>query len=76
MDGEPIVAPSAYRHGVSEQDIRHAHSHPLRVFELDEGFTLVVGANQAAISYEVGVVQGELAPVVVYATRAREKFLR
>jgi hypothetical protein len=46
------------------------------VFELDEGLTMVIGANQAAIIYEIGVVDGLLAPVVVHAMKARDNFLR
>ena len=61
---------------MSEADIRHAYAHPLRVFDLDEGFTMVIGANQAAIIYEIGVVDGVTAPVVVHAMKARDKFLR
>jgi hypothetical protein len=49
---------------------------PIRVFDLDEGFTLVIGANPAALLLEVGVVEGATAPVVVHAMRARDKFLR
>lgn len=61
---------------VSDEDIRHAYAHPIRVFELDEGFTMIIGANQAAIIYEIGVVDGVAACVVVHAMRARNKFLR
>jgi hypothetical protein len=71
-----VIAESARKHGVSDDDIRHAYAHPIRVFELDEGFTMIIGANQAAIIYEIGVVDGVLSPVVVYAMRARDKFLR
>lgn len=73
---EPIIAASARKHGVSDDDMLHAYAHPLRVFELDEGFTMVVGASRAAIVYEIGVVDGVLAPVIVHAMRARDKFLR
>lgn len=76
MAGEPIIAPSARRHGVSDDDIRHAYEHPIRVFDLDDGFTMIIGANAAAIIYEIGVVDGVPAPVIVHAMRAREKFLR
>jgi hypothetical protein len=48
----------------------------MRVFELDEGFTMIIGANQAAIMFEIGVDDGVPAPVVVHAMRARDKFLR
>jgi hypothetical protein len=71
-----IVAESAYRHGVSDKDIRHADANPIRVFDLDEGFTMIIGANLAAIIYEIGVVEGVAAPVVVHAMKAREKSLR
>ena len=43
---------------------------------MDEGFTMVIGANHAAIVFEIGVVDGIEAPVIVHAMRAREKFLR
>lgn len=54
----------------------HAYSNPFRVFELDEGLTMLIGANQAAIIFEVGGVDGAQAPVIVHAMRARGKFLR
>jgi hypothetical protein len=72
----PVIAASARRHGVSDEDMLHAYSHPMRIFELDEGLTMIIGANQAAIIYEIGVVDGAPAPVIVHAMRAREKFLR
>lgn len=49
---------------------------PIRIFDLDEGFTMIIGANRAAIIYEIGVVGGVPAPVVVHAMKARDKFLR
>lgn len=73
---EPIIADSARKHGVSDEDMLHAYRNPMRVFELDEGFTMVIGANLAAIIFEVGIVGGTEAPVIVHAMRAREKFLR
>ena len=76
MGVEPIIADSARKHGVSDEDILHAYANPMRVFELDDGFTMVIGANQAAIIFEIGVVDGVQAPVIVHAMRAREKFLR
>lgn len=71
-----VIAASAHKHGVSDEDIWHVYTHPIRVFELDEGFTMVIGANPAAIMYEIGVVDGVAASVVVHAMKARNKFLR
>lgn len=72
----PSLRQVPHRHGVSDANIRPAYSHPIRVFELDEGFTMVIGVDQAANVYEIGIVAGMTAPVVVHAMRARERFLR
>lgn len=76
QEHEPLIAPSARKHGVADRDMLHAYRHPFRLFELDDGFTMVIGANDTAIVFEVGVVEGREAPVIVHAMRAREKFLR
>lgn len=75
--GSPIIAPSALkRGGVAEEEIVRAYRNPVRVWDLGDGFIMVVGPNQAAIFLEVGYVEGEQAHVIVHAMRAREKFLR
>jgi hypothetical protein len=43
---------------------------------LGDGFTMIVGPNDAAIFLEVGYVEGEQVHVIVHTMRAREKFLR
>jgi hypothetical protein len=73
---EPVIAPSARKHGISDEDIRHAFANPVRVFELDDGFVMLIGANTAAVLLEIGVVEATTGLVVVHAMRAREKFLR
>ena len=75
MDG-PLIAPSALKHGVSEDEIIHAYRSPVRIWDLGDGFTMIVGPTRAASFLEVGYVQGEHVHVVVHAMRAREKFLR
>jgi len=73
---EPIVAGSALTHGLKEQDILHAYRQPIRIWDLGDGFTMMVGATATASILEVGSIQGETAVVSVHAMRAREKFLR
>ncbi|CCH76656.1 conserved hypothetical protein [Nostocoides japonicum T1-X7] len=73
---KPLIAPSALKHGLGPDEIRHAYHHPVRVWDLGDGFTMIVGPNQAAILLEVGYVEGEHAHVVVHAMLARGKFLR
>jgi hypothetical protein len=76
MVDDLVIAPSALNHGISEEDIVHAYRNPLRVWDLGDGFTMIVGPNRAAIFLEVGYVQGGQVHVVVHAMIAREKFLR
>ena len=75
MDG-PLIAPPALKHGVSEDEIIHAYGNPVRIWDLGDGFTMIVGPTRATIFLDVGYVQGEHVHVVVHAMRAREKFLR
>ena len=76
MSAEPVIAPSARKHGISDEDIRHAYADPIRVFEVDDGFVMLIGASAAALLLEIGVVEATTRPVVVHALRARERFLR
>lgn len=73
---EPIIAPSALRHGISKEEILHAYRNPIRVWDLGDGFTMMLGPNAAAIILEIGYVEGDTAVVIIHAMRAREKFLR
>ncbi|MDN5798183.1 MAG: hypothetical protein L0H79_20890 [Intrasporangium sp.] len=73
---DPIIAQSALKHGLDEVEILHAYRNPIRVWDLGDGFTMMIGANAAAIILEVGYIHGETAVVIVHAMRAREKFLR
>lgn len=73
---DPVIAPSALKHGLDEDEILHAYRNPLRVWDLGEGFTMMIGPNQAAVILEVGYVEGVEAVVIVHAMLAREKFLR
>jgi hypothetical protein len=73
---EPIIAPSARKHGIDDEDILHAYANPVRFYDVDEGMVMVIGPDRSARLVEVGVVEGDLAPVIVHATKARKKFLR
>jgi hypothetical protein len=75
VPSDPVIAATAKRHGISAEDMRHAYRHPIRVFDLDEGFTMVIGSSRAAELIEIGVVDSASGPVIVHAMRAREKFL-
>ena len=73
---DPIIARSALKHGLSEADILHAYHHPIRAWDMGDGFTMLLGANRAALVLEIGYIQGITTIVIVHAMRAREKLLR
>ena len=39
----PIIAPSALKHGLGEDEILHAYRNPVRVWDLGDGFIMIVG---------------------------------
>ena len=43
---------------------------------MGDGFTMMIGANAAAVILEIGGVHGDTAVVIVHAMLARKKFLR
>ena len=73
---DPIIARSALKHGLREPDTLHAHHHPIRAWDMGDGFTMLLGANRAALVLEIGYIQGVTTIVIVHAMRAREKLLR
>lgn len=74
--GAPLIAPSARKHSIRDADMIHAFTHPILVDELDEGFTMFVGADPAANLLEIGVVDTSDGPIIVHAMPARPKYLR
>ena len=78
MSSEPVIAPSAYRHGVEDKDMLHAFNQPVRVIDEGDGFVMFIGPNHTGSALlEVGVVEathGGL--VIVHAMPARMKYLR
>lgn len=76
-DEMPIILASAHRHGVRDEDVRHALDLRLTAFDVDEGMTMVVGPDRTGTPIEVGVVEMYGGHCVVHAMRpARPQFLR
>lgn len=76
MAAEVVIAASALKHGLAEEEIVHAYRNPIRIWDLGEDLTIVIGADPSATLLGVGYAQGATAVVIVHAMRAREKFLR
>jgi len=73
---EPFIAPSARKHGVSDDAILHAFNNPVRVENLDEGLVMLVAPDNAGNLLEIGVVSSDEGPVVVHGMPARPKYRR
>lgn len=71
-----VIAESARKHGVADEDMLHAYRNAFRVFDVDDGMTLFIGGDRAGQLVEVGVVDRGEEPTIVHAMPAREKFLR
>ncbi len=78
MTAEPVIAPTARRHGVDDEDMLHAYRNAIDAWFLDEGLVMLVGPNRSGSSLlEIGVVRADNGtPVIVHAMKARPKFLR
>jgi hypothetical protein len=72
----PDIAPSARKHDIAVDDMRHALRNPLMVHELEEGLTMFVGPARDGTPLEVGVADSDAGPVIVHAMRARPRYLR
>lgn len=72
----PLIATSARKHSISDDDMIHAFNHPILVDDLDDGFTMFIGPGQAGNLLEVGVVDSGDGPIIVHAMAARAKYLR
>lgn len=76
VEGDLIIAESARKHGVDDDDVLHAYNNPIFVEDLDEGLLMFVGPNRAGKLLEVGFVVSADGPVIVHAMEARPKYLR
>lgn len=75
--GEPIILDSARKWGVDDEDMLHALRNYIRLYAMDEGFTMVTGPGRDAQLLEIGFVEstdGDM--LVIHAMPAREKYWR
>lgn len=61
---------------VHDDDMAPAFDHPVLVDELDDGFTMFIGADRAGSLLEIGVIDTTDGPIIVHAMPARPKYLR
>lgn len=71
------ILASARRHGISDDDIRHALANAV-ITVTSEGqpdFMMLVGPDQSANLLEIGVVEADEIEYVIHAMRARPQYL-
>jgi hypothetical protein len=72
----PLVANSARKHGIHDDDMLHAFNHPILVEDLDDCLVVFVGADTAGNLLEIGVIDSTDGPIIIHAMTARPKYLR
>jgi hypothetical protein len=72
----PDIAPAARKHGIADDDMRHALRNPIRVEDLDNDLTMFIGPARDGTLLEVGVADSDAGPVIVHAMQARPRYLR
>jgi hypothetical protein len=77
MTPEPVIASSARRHGVDDEDMLHAYRNATDAWALDEGLVMLIGPDRSGALLEIGMVRGDDGTaVIVHAMKARRKFVR
>ncbi|MHB1432010.1 MAG: hypothetical protein ACYCVZ_07835 [Streptosporangiaceae bacterium] len=71
----PVIADSARKHGLADEDILHAYRNPVRAEDLDDGLTMLTGPARDGELLEIGAVDGLDGPVIVHAMKARPRYL-
>ncbi len=72
------VTPSARKHGISDDDIRHAFENAVASITVAEqpDFTMLVGPGQSAQLLEIGVIADDDNDYVIHAMPARARYLK
>jgi hypothetical protein len=74
MDIDPVIVPSARKHGIDDDDILHAYRNPIRVFDMED-LVMLIGPDRAARLLEIGIAHAGGIDFIVHAMAARSKFL-
>jgi hypothetical protein len=72
------ILPSARKHGISDDDIRHAFENAVASITIPDqpDFTMVIGPDQAAQLLEIGVLADDDNDYVIHSMPARSRYLK
>jgi hypothetical protein len=69
------IYPSAFKHGVTEADIKHALKHPIQIIDQDDGSRLYLGAGTDAELLEVITIpRSDGSELAVHAMKMRPRY--
>jgi len=73
-----VILPSARKHGISDDDIRHACTNAVAAITTPNqpDFTMLLGPDRATQLVEIGVVAADDNDYVIHAMPARPKYLK
>jgi hypothetical protein len=67
--------PSAFKHGVTEADMKHVLTHPIQIIDQDDGTRLYLGAGTDAVLLEVITIpRSDGSEIAIHAMRMRPKY--
>jgi hypothetical protein len=71
------IVPSARKHGIDDDDIRHAFDHAVAAITAADqpDFSMLIGPDRTARLLEVGVLAADDGEYVIHAMPARRKYL-
>ena len=72
------IVPSARKHGISDDDIRHAFEHAVAAITVPDqpDFSMLVGPDLAARVLDIGVLMAHDNEYVIHPMPARAKYLK
>lgn len=73
-DDDVLFLASASRHGVVEEDARHAYRNAIDGYDVGDDMTMYVGPARDGALLEVGVVEWHGTTAVVHAMPARPRY--
>jgi len=73
---DPLILPSARKHGVADADMLHAYRNPVDGFQQNDDMTMLIGPDTTGRLLEIGLIDHQDGQVMAHAMPARHKYLR
>jgi len=74
VSNEPRIHPSAFKHGISKDDILHAYRNYTRVHRMADDTIALFGSDCSNNILEIFIVLTDDSDLIIHAMRMRRKF--